>query len=56
MAINEASYLKGGVLCDQVCLGISAPVEEWAGVTPPPEHGLPARERSAGAEKAHDGA
>jgi len=26
--INEASYLKGGVLYDQVCLGISAPVPE----------------------------
>jgi RimJ/RimL family protein N-acetyltransferase len=33
---NEKSYLKNGVLLDQVCLGISAPAEEWAGVTPPP--------------------
>ena len=25
--INRASYLKGGKLCDQICLGISAPQE-----------------------------
>jgi hypothetical protein len=43
--VNEASYLKNGVLCDQVCLGISAPAENWAGVTPPPE--LPHHQESA---------
>lgn len=34
--VNERSYLKGGRLLDQICLGISAPAEEWAGVTSPP--------------------
>jgi RimJ/RimL family protein N-acetyltransferase len=36
--VNEKSYLKDGALLDQVCLGISAPAEEWrAGITLPPE-------------------
>jgi hypothetical protein len=25
--VNEASYLKNGMLCDQICLGITAPHE-----------------------------
>ena len=31
--INEASWLKNGMLCDQVCFGISAPQETGHGAT-----------------------
>ena len=29
--VNRESYLKGGTLCDQVCLGLSKP-ETWPSV------------------------
>jgi hypothetical protein len=44
--VNEASYLKNGVLYDQICLGITAPQER-----PMPEEETGLESRGEGREE-----